>query len=158
MDWWNGNRNVMCNLNLKGNIQGINLSTRPEDIYTAMVQAIVCGTRRILEACEENGVKINNIVACGGIPQKNPFLMRQYANILGRKVRVACTNEGPAMGSAIFAACAAGAYESYEDAATNMQVRDFTQYAPDEAHNAEYERIYARFLKYYELLGETDKF
>ncbi|MBE5773001.1 MAG: ribulokinase [Clostridiales bacterium] len=158
MDWWNGNRNVMCNLNLKGNIQGISLSTRPEDIYTAMIQAIACGTRKIFEDCEKKGAKIENIVACGGIPQKNPFLMQQYANILGRTLRVACADEGPAMGSAIFAACAAGIYESYEEAAKHMQVRRFIDYAPDTKHKGDYSSIYARFCKYYELLGETDKF
>lgn len=158
MDWWNGNRNVMCNLNLKGNIQGISLSTRPEHIYTALVQAIACGTRRIFEACEANGAKIKNVVACGGIPQKNPFLMQQYANILARTIRVACTDEGPAMGSAIFAACAAGIYENYESAAQHMQVRSFITYTPDTQYSREYECIYARFRRYYELLGETDKF
>lgn len=158
LDWWNGNRNVMCNLNLKGNIQGINLNTRPEDIYTAMVQAIACGTRRILEDCEDKGVEIKNIVACGGIPQKNPFLMQQYANILGKKVSVACANEGPATGSAIFAACAAGVYESYGEAVSHMKARNYVEYMPDVKHSAEYERIYARFKRYYELLGESDKF
>lgn len=158
MDWWNGNRNVMCNLNLKGSIQGISLGTRPEHIYTALVQAIVCGTRRIFEACEENGVEIKNVVACGGIPQKNPFLMQQYANILGRKISVACADEGPAMGAAIFAACAAGVYDCYIDAVKHMQVHKFIDYTPDYANLAEYELVYARFKRYYELLGETDKF
>lgn len=158
LDWWNGNRNVMCNLNLRGSIQGMTLGTRPEDIYIAMVQGIACGTRKILDTCEENGVEIKNIVACGGIPQKNTFMMQQYANILNRPLRVVCANEGPAMGSAIFAACAAGVYESFEQAVHHMQGRSFVEYLPQFEHCGDYERIYQRFSRYYSLLGESDRF
>lgn len=158
LDWWNGNRNVMCNLNLQGNILGINLTTKPEHIYTGMVQGIVCGTRKILEACENNGAKIRNIVACGGIPQKNPFMMQQYANILNRPIHVACANEGPAMGSAIFAACAAGVFESFEQAAEHMKVHEYIEYLPQQEHQREYEKIYQRFCRYYDALGKSDQF
>ncbi len=158
LDWWNGNRNVLCNLNLRGAIQGLTLGTRPEDIYTAMVQGIACGTRKILETCMDNGVEIKNIVACGGIPQKNPFLMRQYANLLNRPLRVACANEGPAMGAAIFAACAAGAYATFADAVAHMQVKTFLEYRPQPERHDAYEGIYRRFCRYYEALGRSDTF
>lgn len=158
LDWWNGNRNVVCNLNLRGNIHGMNLNTRPEHIYTAMIQGMICGTRKIMEFCENQGAKVQDITATGGISLKNPFLMQQYANIMNRRIRVVRTDEGPAVGSAIFAASAAGVYDSFEETVEHMKAREYVDYEPDRAHREDYERIYERFSRYYELLAHSDKF
>lgn len=143
-DWWNGSRNVPCDLTLRGGMQGLSLATEPQDIYLAMLQAIACGTRELIEQFARHGVQINRVVAAGGITQKNPLLMQEYANILRRPVSVGKIAEGPALGSSMLAAIAAGIYATPEDAFAHMGVKDMCLYEPDEAHATAYEQLYAR--------------
>lgn len=143
-DWFNGSRNAPCDLNLRGAMMGLSLDTKPEEIYLALLQAIVCGTREIIEQCAENGVHIDRLLATGGITGKNPLLMQEYANILNRTIDVAQVKEGPALGAAIFAAVAAGVYTNSIEAYEHMGVRDFVRYEPDMQHREEYEHLYRR--------------
>ena len=146
-DWWNGSRNTPCDLSLKGFIHGFTLDTRPEDLYLALLQAIVCGTREIIEQCESCGVPVTRCLATGGAAVKNSLLMQQYASILHRPVHVGNAAEGPALGAAIFAAVAAGLYADAAEACAHMGVTDFIVYDPDDAHHDAYERIYQRSRK-----------
>lgn len=143
-DWWNGSRNTPCDLTLRGCICGLSLNTAPEDIYLALLQGIVCGTREIIEQCERSGVAITRCLAAGGVAARNPLLMQQYANILRRPVHVGALTEGPALGAAIFAAVAAGIYPDARTACQHMGVKEFTVYQPDMLHAAEYENIFQR--------------
>lgn len=143
-DWWNGSRNAPCDLSLRGALTGLSLDTRPEDIYLALLQAIVCGTREIIETCAACGVHITRLRAAGGIAGKNPVLMQSYADLLGRPVEVGQVAEGPAVGSAIYAAVAAGLYATPVEAYEHIGVREFVTYVPDAAHRAEYEEIRQR--------------
>lgn len=143
-DWWNGSRNVPCDLTLRGGMQGLSLTTGPQDIYLAMLQAIACGTRELFEQFTRHSVQISRVVAAGGITQKNPLLMQEYANILHRPVAVGKIAEGPALGAAMLAAVAAGIYASLEEAFAHMGVKDMRLYTPDEAHAEAYEQLYAR--------------
>lgn len=70
LDWWNGNRTVLVDANLSGVIAGITLSTKPEEIYRALLESTAFGTRKILETFENAGIEINDLFACGGLPQK----------------------------------------------------------------------------------------
>lgn len=144
LDWFNGSRNVPCDLSLTGTIAGMTLETKPEDIYLAMLQAIACGTREIAERCASNGVPIRRILATGGITRKNPLLMQQYADILQMPVIVGMVEEGPAMGAAIYAAVAGGVYRNLQEACDHMGVQEFTAYTPDAQHRADYDAIYQR--------------
>lgn len=143
-DWWNGSRNAPCDLTLQGCISGLTLATAPQDIYLAILQSIVCGTRQIAELCTQHGVSIHRLVASGGIAQKNPLLMQQYANILHMPIHVGQIAEGPALGSAILAAVAAGLYATPADAWNAMGVKDTVCYTPDAAHAEAYEHLYQR--------------
>lgn len=143
-DWWNGSRNAPCDLTLRGCMSGLSLNTQPQDIYLAMLQGIACGTRRIIELCADHGVKINRLVASGGIAQKNPLLMQQYADILHMPIQVGQIAEGPALGSAILAAVAAGIYATPTEAWNAMGVQPDLCYFPDEAHATDYESLYQR--------------
>jgi len=143
-DWWNGSRNVPCDLSLKGAMVGVTLDTRPEDIYLAMLKAIVCGTREIVERCEEWGIPIRHVRAMGGIAVKNPLLMQEYANILNRSIEVGDFMEGPALGSALFASVACGIHANLREAYEAMGVKRFTSYEPDQEHRYEYESYYRR--------------
>lgn len=143
-DWWNGSRNAPCDLALQGCVSGLSLSTKPQDVYLAMLQAIACGTRQIVELCAAHGVKINRLVASGGITQKNPLLMQQYADILHMPIHVGKITEGPALGSAILAAVAAGLYATPAEAWNAMGVKPDLCYLPDDAHAEAYESLYQR--------------
>ena len=143
-DWWNGSRNMPCDLSLRGTIYGLSLNTRAEDIYLALLQSIVCGTREILEKLEESGIAVTKVLATGGITKKNPLLMQEYANLLNRTIYVGQVSEGPALGSAIFAAVAAGIYENPMDAYAHMGIKEFITYEPDSEHRAEYEVLYRK--------------
>lgn len=144
VDWWNGSRNTPCDLSLSGVLAGMKMDTRPEDIYLALLQSIVCGTREIMEQCESYGIQVSRVLATGGITGKNPLLMQEYANILNRTILVGQFAEGPALGSAIFAAVAAGIYETPLEASRHMGVQKFTRYEPDQTHRADYEKLFRR--------------
>lgn len=143
-DWWNGSRNAPCNLSLRGGMLGMSLDTKPEDIYLAMLQAMVCGTREILELLASYGVKVTRVLATGGIAKKNPLLMQEYANILNMPVAAGQVAEGPALGSAILAAAAAGVYADSVEAHAHMGAQDFVWYYPDAEHREEYEKLFRR--------------
>jgi len=144
VDWWNGSRNVPCDLTLRGAIAGMTLESRPEHIYMALLQAMVCGTRTIMERCADQGVAVRRLLASGGMARKSPTLMRQYASILHMPIHVGDVDEGPATGAALMAAVAAGIYETPLAAWEKMGVHSFTTYEPDEEHAGEYDRLYRR--------------
>ncbi len=143
-DWWNGSRSAPCDLKLTGRISGLTLATRPEDLYLGLLQGIVCGTRSILELCEGAGLPVKRVVATGGMAQKNPLLMGQYANLLHCEIAVGDMAEGPALGAAIHAAVAAGIHPTLAEAHAHMGVRRFTVYRPEPERAEAYEALYQR--------------
>ena len=108
LDWWNGNRSVLVDVDLTGMLLGMTLLTKPEEMYRALIEATAYGTRVIIEAFENNGVPVNEIVATGGLPDQNRLLMQIYADVTGREIRVPAAKQTPAVGSAMFGAVAAG--------------------------------------------------
>lgn len=143
-DWWNGSRNAPCNLSLPGTMSGLSLDTRPKNIYLALLQSIVCGTREIIELCRAHGVSVERLMITGGITGKNPLLMQEYANLLNLPVLVGQVAEGPALGAAIFASVAAGIYDTPLMAYEHMGVHEFVTYEPDAEHREAYEALYQR--------------
>ena len=143
-DWWNGSRNTPCDLSLPGLMSGLTLKTRPEDIYLALLQSIACGTREIIAQCEKYGLRVERMLLAGGITEKSPLLMHEYANLLHRRILVGQVKEGPALGSAILAAVAAGIYATTAEACEHMGVQEFTCYEPDEEHSEAYEELYRK--------------
>jgi L-ribulokinase len=144
LDWHNGNRSVLVDHDLSGVIVGQTLATRPEDTYRALIEATAFGTRRIIEAFEDSGVAVEEFIAAGGL-LKNRFLMQVYADVLRRPLSVADSSQGPALGSAIHAAVAAGAYPDVPAAAGVMGRRTAAAYLPDEARADRYDRLYAEY-------------
>ncbi|MDF2563767.1 MAG: araB, partial [Massilibacillus sp.] len=116
LDWWNGNRSVLVDVDLTGMILGLTLQSKPEEIYRALIEATAYGTRKIIETFRNSGVPVDEFYASGGISQKNPMAMQIYADICNIPVKIAGSTQGPALGSAIFAAVAAGKAEGgYDD-------------------------------------------
>jgi L-ribulokinase len=157
LDWWNGNRSILVDVDLSGLLVGATLSTRAPDIYRALIEATAFGTRVIIEAFESQGVAVNEVVACGGLPDRNRLLMQIYADITGREFKVGASSQAPALGSAMFGAVAAGSaaggYDSILDASSRMaRLRDEV-YRPNPAHRAVYDELYAEYRRLHDYFG-----
>ena len=157
LDWWNGNRSVLVDVDLSGLLIGATLRTKPEDIYRALIESTAYGTRVIIEAFEKNGVNVNELVACGGLPEKNKMLMQIYADVTGRDFKVSASQQTPALGSAMFGAVAAGrqagGYDSIFDAAKHMARLKNEVYRPNPACQKIYDQLYAEYLRLYDYFG-----
>ena len=157
LDWWNGNRSVLVDADLSGLLVGMTLATTAPEIYRALIEATAFGTRVIIDAFERGGVRVDQVVACGGLPERNRLLMQIYADATGREFRIAASAQTPALGSAMFAAVAAGpaagGYASIEDAAERMaHLRDDT-YVPVEANRETYDILYGEYVRLHDLFG-----
>ena len=146
LDWHNGNRSVLVDHDLSGVIVGQTLATRPEDVYRALIEATAFGTRVIVETFEASGVPVEEFIVAGGL-LKNRFLMQVYADVLRRPLSVIGSAQGPALGSAIHAAVAAGAYPDITAAAAAMGKRTPEAYLPDPARADVYDRLYAEYRR-----------
>jgi L-ribulokinase len=153
LDWWNGNRSVLVDADLRGLIVGLTLATRPPEIYRALIEATAFGTRVIVESFEQAGVPVDGIVACGGLPDRNPLLMQIYADVCGREIEVASSAQAPALGAAMFGAVAAGVHETIVDAAHAMAAPPQVTYTPDPAHVATYDALYREYGRLHDLFG-----
>ena len=148
LDWFNGNKSPLGNSRLKGMILGLNLQTKPEHIYRALLEATAFGARLILETFAEAGVPVSSVSACGGIANRNPLLMQIYADVLGLPLHISRLKQAPALGAAICAAAAAQEASGFSDlyaAAEAMCSRDFTAVYPDCASRALYDPIYREY-------------
>lgn len=157
LDWWNGNRSVLVDTNLTGVVVGYTLLTKPEEMYRTLLEATAFGTRTIIDAFHNNGVPVDEVYACGGLPQKNALLMQIYADVTNREIKVADSKQTPAVGAAMFGAVAAGAakggYDSVVDAAKAMaRVREET-FKPIPENVAVYERLYAEYRTLHDYFG-----
>ncbi len=157
LDWWNGNRSILMDSDLGGLILGLTLSTRPEEIYRALIEATAYGTRMIIDNFEANSVRINKVYACGGIAWKNSFIMQLYADVLGRTIHISSSEQAPALASAIMGALAAGAenggYDDYTLAAEEMGGISCLGYEPDPAAQEIYTRLYGEYKKLHDFFG-----
>lgn len=154
LDWWNGNRSVLVDVDLTGMMLGMTLQTRPEEMYRALIEATAYGTRKIIETFESNGIPVAEFYAAGGIAEKSPSIMQIYADIIRKPIRISGSAQGPALGSAIFGAVAGGGYDSVFTAAEHMgKLRD-TRYTPIEANAAVYDKLYAEYDKLHQYFGE----
>jgi L-ribulokinase len=157
LDWWNGNRSVLVDAGLTGLLVGATLATKPEEIYRALIEATAYGTRIIIETFEENGVPVHEMVACGGLPEKNPLLMQIYADVTGRPFKVSASSQTPALGSAMFGAVAAGAqaggYATIADASHAMARLKDRVFEPIEANRVAYDALYREYVKLHDYFG-----
>lgn len=157
LDWWNGNRSVLVDVDLTGMIIGLTLQSKPEEIYRALIEATAYGTRKIIETFRDSGVPVDEFYASGGISQKNPMAMQIYADICNIPVKIAGSMQGPALGSAIFAAVAAGkaagGYDDIFSATKKMGNLKDIVYQPIPQHVAVYDQLYAEYDKLHDYFG-----
>jgi L-ribulokinase len=152
LDWLNGNRSVLVDHELSGLIVGLTLATRAEDIYRALVEATAFGTRVILDAFAAAGLPTRELMVAGGLIQ-NPFVMQVYADVTRLPLHVIGSEQGPALGSAMHAAVAAGLHPDIRTAAANMGKLTRDAYAPDERRADAYDALYARYVRLHDHFG-----
>jgi L-ribulokinase len=156
LDWHSGNRSVLVDHELSGLLIGETLATRPEDVYRALIEATAYGTRTIVETFNAAGVPVREFVVAGGLT-KNPMLMQIYADVLRMPLSVIGSTQGPALGAAIHAAAAAGAYPDVRAAAEAMGRVQRAVHTPDEANAAVYDELFAVYTKLHDHFGRGDK-
>lgn len=160
LDWWNGNRSCLVDVDLSGMMLGMTLATKPEEIYRALIEATAYGTRKIIETFEESGVPVEEFYASGGISQKDPMTMQIYADVIKRPIKIAGSTQGPALGAAIFGAVAAGSsrggYDSPFDAAKVMGKLKDTVYLPIEENSRVYDKLYEEYSILHDYFGRGE--
>jgi L-ribulokinase len=152
LDWHSGNRSVLVDHQLSGVIVGLTLGTRPQDVYRALVEATAFGARTIVEAFEAAGVPVEDFVVAGGL-LKNPFVMQIYADVLRRPLHLIGSDQGPALGSAIHAAVAAGLHPDIHAASATMGKLERDAYAPDPAAADAYDELFADYTGLHDHFG-----
>jgi L-ribulokinase len=157
LDWWNGNRSVLVDADLRGLLVGMTLATTPAEISRALIEATAFGTRTIIDAFEASGVAVDALVACGGLPERNRLLMQIYADVTGREIAVAASSQTPALGAAMFGAVAAGSdgggYDSIVDASRAMAHLADESFVPCAARHEMYDLLYEEYLRLHDLFG-----
>lgn len=157
LDWWNGNRSILVDAELSGLLIGMTLSTRPEEIYLALIEATAFGTRKIIETFMDNGIPIQELYACGGLAERNKLLMQVYADITGLPIRIAASPQTCALGAAILGAVAAGkaqgGYDTPQEAATHMARFKDEMYNPVSERHQAYTALYTEYVKLHDYFG-----
>src|SRR5438552_6629595 len=157
LDWNNGNRTILVDQRLTGLLLGQTLYTTPAEIYRALIEATAFGALTIINRFEHYGVKVNQVVSCCGIPEKNPLVMQIYADVTGRPIQISRSAQTCALGAAIAGAVVAGrqagGYENYPDAQramTGLKSRDFK---PNAQANQIYQELYLLYQKLHDAFG-----
>ena len=156
LDWNNGNRNVLTDQRLTGLLLGQTLYTTPAEIYRALIEATAFGALTIINRYEEYGVKIDQIVNCGGIAEKNPVVMQIYADVTGRPMKISRSAQTCALGSAIAAAVLAGAHKDYPSALKKMTGLKAKVFKPNAKAHATYKELYVLYKKLHDAFGTKD--
>jgi L-ribulokinase len=154
LDWQSGNRSTLVDHQLSGLIMGLTLSTKPEEIYRAIVESTAYGARKIVQTFNESGVPVKEFIAAGGLI-KNGFVMQIYADVLNMPITIIKSAQGPALGSAIHAAVAAGAYKNVQTAADAMGGVAQERYQPNPANAQVYNELYELYNQLYESFGHN---
>ena len=131
LDWINGRRTPDANQELKSGITNLTLGTKAPHIFNALVNSICFGSKMIVDRFESEGVKINNVIGIGGVARKSAFIMQTLANTLNMPIKVASSDEAPALGAAIYAAVAAGLYNNTIEASKKLGSPFEAEYQPE---------------------------
>ncbi len=156
LDWWNGNRSTLVDADLTGLLIGATLATRAPEIYRALIESTAYGTREIIEAFEDRGIQVKELVAAGGLPEKNALLRQIYADVTGRTLKLAGSAQAPALGSAMHGAVAGGVYPNIQAAAEKMGKLKDDVVTPIPANQLVYDKLYAEYKTLYNYFGRGE--
>jgi L-ribulokinase len=156
LDWNNGNRTILVDQRLTGLLVGQTLYTTPAEIYRALIEATAFGALTIINRFEEYGVKIGQIVNCGGIAEKNPLVMQIYADVTGRPMKISRSAQTCALGSAIAGAVVAGAHRDFASAQKAMTGLKPHVFKPNPKAHAVYCGLYSLYKKCHDAFGTKE--
>ncbi len=148
VDWLNGRRTPDANQLLKGAVGGLTLGSDAPAVFRALVEATAFGAKAIIERFVSEGVRIDGVIALGGVAKKNPFVMQIVTDVLNMPVSVVRSNETCALGSAMAAAVAAGIHPSFEDAQKAMGSGFEGEFSPRPEFASVYEKMYGKYLDF----------
>lgn len=158
LDWWNGNRSVLMDKDLSGTMIGLNLQTRPEEIYRALLEATAYGSRMILDSIREAGIPVTELYAAGGVAQKDAFMMQIYSDVMNMDIKIAGSAHTPALGSAMSGAVAAGkengGYDTIEECAERIGKIKAHYYRPIPENVEIYNELYKEYKKLHNYFGK----
>jgi len=155
LDWNNGNRTILVDPLLTGLLLGQTLHTTAAEVYRAWIEATAFGALTIINRLEEYGVAVREVVNCGGIAEKNPFVMQVYADVCNRPMKLSRSGQTCALGAGIFGAVAGGAYATVDQAQRAMTGVSPTSYRPRKAAAAVYAELYALYRALHDAFGTT---
>jgi L-ribulokinase len=159
LDWNNGNRTILVDVRLTGLLVGQTLHTQPHEIYRALIESTAFGALAIIDRIEDNGVKIDEVVNCGGLAVKSPMLMQIYADVTGRPMKVSRSEQTPALGAAIFGAVSAGKEVSgFDNVEQAQEVMTGTSkvYEPIEENHSVYKELYRIYRQLHDGFGTEE--
>ena len=146
LDWVNGRRTPDADQSLKAAIMQLNLGTQAPHIFKARVEAICFGSKKIVDRFEEEGVQIKSVVGIGGVAKKSPFIMQTLADVLDMPIKVAVSEQAPALGAAMYASVAAGIHTSLHEAVSAMGNGFETTYSPNQDNVKVYRKLYDQYI------------
>ncbi len=152
LDWMNGRRTPDANQALKGAIAGLNLGSDAPRIFRALVEATAFGSKAINDRFIEEGVRIDGVIALGGVAKKSPLVMQIVADVLNMPIKVARSEQACALGSAMAAAVAAGVYNNTSEAQKKMGGGIETEYHPIPGNVEQYQKLYEKYKKFGEFI------
>jgi L-ribulokinase len=157
LDWNNGNRTILVDPLLTGMVVGLSLHSTAPEVYRALVEATAFGALTIIQRLEEYGVAVKEVVNCGGIAEKNPFVMQIYADVCNRPMKISRSAQTCALGAAIFGAVAGGAYKTTEQAQRRMTGVKSKVYKPNKAAATVYGELYAIYRRLHDAFGTASQ-
>jgi len=147
LDWMNGRRTPDANQNLKGLIGGLSLGSDAPRIFRALVEATAFGSKMINERFISEGVRIDEVIAIGGVAKKNPFVMQIVSDVLNMPIKVASSDQTCALGSAMAASVVAGIHPDISSAQAAMGGGFEKEYQPDPVRAGKYEILFEKYKK-----------
>ncbi len=146
LDWINGRRTPDANQQLKAAIVNLSLGTDAPKLFRSLVEAICFGSKKIVDRFIEEGVVIKTVVGIGGVAKKSSFIMQTLADVLNMPIKVAVSEQAPALGAAMYAAVASGIHPDM-GAAVKAMGNGFEKTYHPKAENVEvYQQIYQKYV------------
>jgi len=145
LDWINGRRTPDADQELKSALSHLSLGTGTPQLFKALVHAICFGSRKIVQRFEEEGVAIDSVIGIGGVARRSPYIMQTLANVLNRPIKIASSDQVPALGAAIYAAVAAGIYPDVITASGRMGSGFEAEYHPERDKVVIFGKLLARY-------------
>ena len=155
LDWNNGNRTILVDPLLSGLLIGQTLHTTAPEIYRALIEATAFGALTIIRRLEEYGVKVKEVINCGGIAEKNPFVMQIYADVCNRPMKISRSSESCALGAAVFGAVVGGAYRNTREAQRSMTGIKSQEFRPRKTRSVIYGKLYSIYQTLHDAFGTS---